>query len=175
MGWDGLVDACMDTDPPSPSLPSTRAVRKRRSTESGGCVGELSVAALLERRRVLLAECSDDGWRVFARQEEALQALHSGRLSQSLSQPHPSAALHLFSHELSGSSGAREFIVASYASFYRRYMALHARHRHHYGHCSTHTRAHNAAAHSKRHKQAMSSRQQATPRYATPRHATLAD
>ena len=92
---------------------------------------------LLERRRVLLAERSGDVWQVYARQEEAVQALRSARLSQSPPQPHPSAALQLFSRELSDSSGAREFIVASYAAFYRRYMALPARHRHHYGHCST--------------------------------------
>lgn len=89
---------------------------------------ELSVCGLLERQAVVLADRNDDVWRVFARQEEALQAL-AGLSQQSTT---ISSALHLFSHELSGSNGAREFIVSSHATFYRRYMAMPARQRHHY-------------------------------------------
>ena len=128
--------------PVSVSLSAAAAVtRKRRLLDRGeqqrerahdppphAAANGLSLLGLLERRTALLADRSSDVWRVFARQEEALQALHSSPSSS----PFPSPSLRLFSHELSDCSGAREFIVSSYSAFYRRYMALPARHRHHY-------------------------------------------
>ena len=102
----------------------------------------LTLAGLLERRTVSLANRSSDVWRVFGRQEEALLAIRSLQQQHSQSSSavlSASAAPRLFSHELSGCSGAREFIVSSYAAFYRRYMALPARHRHHYGQSTTAT------------------------------------
>ena len=104
--------------------------RQQRAPDSSHTAGGLSLPGLLERRMALVAERDCDVWRVFGRQEDALQTLNSLTLHSHCTTP--SSTLHLFSHELSGSSGAREFIVSSYAAFYRRYMALPARHRHHY-------------------------------------------
>ena len=93
---------------------------------------------LSERRRALHAEAQSGVWRAFSTQAGALGFLHSARCA---GEDGPllvgAPALHLFSAEYPAApdaahAGARHFVVASYATFYARYMNTAARERHYY-------------------------------------------
>ena len=154
-----LLDGASEGEESAAALIVTTSGEQLRVRDSpNASLGGLSLPGLLERQLARSEARSSDVWMLFARQEEALQALNNNAAaadantaitsnadpvpatsapastssSASASSAPSATSLHLFSHELSGSSGAREFIVASYSSFYRRYMALPARHRHHY-------------------------------------------
>ena len=103
----------------------------------------LSLVGLAERRRSIAASAVAGVWGRFHTQAAALVFLREEEAKGAGAGKGPAggmggaSALHLFSVELPPSSerqssGARLYLVSSYATFYCRYMDLAARERHHY-------------------------------------------